>query len=221
MHVLAARFARLASALVAGVSLTATLGCGADRSSRSAATPKKYATDTGYEGGDTNTGSSTNASDPSMSKPVGGATPAGTTGCENAAGVAFVRCLDAMYEARQYAQMIRVCEAALKTPHSDIDKATVAETCITLLPPALWIGGERKDSVSLVAAACEKATDEKRVDRAARETLILLRGMSKSGGTDDEKKSSVKEALVAYATSCQVEPERVAKRVLELGKDKD
>jgi hypothetical protein len=134
----------------------------------------------------------------------------------------FAKCLDAMYQAGKYASMVRTCEAALRgaeaRARSQAEKGTVAEVCITLLPAALWISNERKDATSLVAGACDRATDTARVDRAARETLLLIRGLGRVPGAEEDKKQSMKDALVAFASGCQVDPQDVAKRILDLDK---
>ncbi len=180
----------------------------------------------GCGGGDAKSASNryqADPNDPSSSPPssgtgsVGGNHGAvGSSGsCADKTGDSFSKCASAIYGDKKYSELIDTCKAAINhTGHTESEKTYATGICIGLVPSALFLSGRAQEARDLLAVACKGSNDEGRTNTAARATLITILGMGKGEGQGDK----IKGAVVTFSGACDVEPGRVADRVVELSK---
>lgn len=181
----------------------------------------------GCGGGDAKSASNryqADPSDPSSSPPSGGtgsvggnhgAVASSGSSCADKTGDSFSKCASAIYGDKKYAELIDTCKAAINhTGHTESEKTYATGICIGLVPSALFLSGRAQEARDLLAVACKGSNDEGRTNTAARATLITILGMGKGEGQGDK----IKGAVVTFSGACDVEPGRVADRVVELSK---
>ena len=181
----------------------------------------------GCGGGDAKSASNryqADPNDPSSSPPssgtgsVGGnhgAVGSSGSSCADKTGDSFSKCASAIYGDKKYSELIDTCKAAINhTGHTESEKTYATGICIGLVPSALFLSGRAQEARDLLAVACKGSNDEGRTNTAARATLITILGMGKGEGQGEK----IKGAVVTFSSACDVEPGRVADRVVELSK---
>jgi hypothetical protein len=143
-------------------------------------------------------------------------TTEGDRDCARKSGEAFRDCAGAMYSQARYRAMVRTCDVAIRSAKSDADRASASDVCVGLLPPALWIANARPEAVTVLTAACEKTPEDARIERAAHATVVTLHGLEHGALAMDDKRHSMRDAIVAFAAACEVDAKRTAARAVAM-----